>query len=101
MSEKLFTILHKVSNDRREGCTGVGRTGWHIDGTFMSKPFAYQTMHFPSVNREGHTQFVSLKHLYEEQTEALRQKWSKRWFEKRRWFSNQSESHFKTVSNHH
>ena len=24
--------VFRVSNDEREGCTGVGRTGWHIDG---------------------------------------------------------------------
>ena len=27
---------------------GVGRTGWHIDGSFMAKPFAYSTYHIVS-----------------------------------------------------
>jgi len=30
-----------VSNDEDEGCTGVGRTGWHIDGTFLDKPYKF------------------------------------------------------------
>lgn len=29
-------------------CAGVGRTGWHIDGSFMAKPFAYSTYHIVS-----------------------------------------------------
>eukprot|EP00392_Amoebophrya_sp_AT5.2_P004385 g4393.t1 len=27
--------IFRVSNDEREGCTNVGRSGWHIDGTFI------------------------------------------------------------------
>ena len=27
--------IFRVSNDRSEGCTNVGRTGWHIDGSFQ------------------------------------------------------------------
>ena len=27
---------------------GVGRTGWHIDGSFMAKPFGYSTYHIVS-----------------------------------------------------
>ena len=34
--------IFRVSNDHTEGCTGVGRTGWHVDGTFMRTPFMYQ-----------------------------------------------------------
>jgi len=29
--------VFRVSNDRSEGCTGVGRTGWHIDGSFQER----------------------------------------------------------------
>lgn len=29
-------------------CLQVGRTGWHIDGSFMPKPFAYSTYHIVS-----------------------------------------------------
>ncbi|CAK0907017.1 unnamed protein product [Prorocentrum cordatum] len=45
--------IFRVSNDETEGCTNVGRTGWHIDGTFQSMPFKYQTMHFHSVCEGG------------------------------------------------
>nr|XP_053642692.1 alpha-ketoglutarate-dependent sulfate ester dioxygenase-like [Cherax quadricarinatus] len=37
--------VFRVSNDRSEGCTNVGRTGWHIDGSFQEAPFAYSLYH--------------------------------------------------------
>ncbi|XP_063615522.1 uncharacterized protein LOC134788594 isoform X2 [Penaeus indicus] len=37
--------VFRVSNDRSEGCTNVGRTGWHIDGSFQEAPFAYALYH--------------------------------------------------------
>jgi taurine dioxygenase len=33
------TNVFRVSNDPKEGSKGVGRAGWHIDGTFKQKPF--------------------------------------------------------------
>ncbi len=30
--------IFRVSNDEREGCRNVGRSGWHIDGSFQEKP---------------------------------------------------------------
>jgi len=27
--------IFRVSNDPTEGCTNVGRTGWHVDGSFQ------------------------------------------------------------------
>ena len=39
--------IFRVSNDREQGCTGVGRTGWHIDGSFMSEPFTHSIYHIP------------------------------------------------------
>ena len=47
--------IFRVSNDETEGCVGVGRTGWHIDGTFQWRPFKYQTMHFHSTCEGGET----------------------------------------------
>ena len=38
--------IFRVSNNDVEGCTQVGRSGWHVDGTFQEKPFMYQTMYF-------------------------------------------------------
>ncbi|CAK9004775.1 unnamed protein product [Durusdinium trenchii] len=63
--------IFRVSNDEREGCVGVGRTGWHIDGTFQWKPFKYQTMHFHSVCEGGETWFVPLKEFYEMQDQEI------------------------------
>eukprot|EP00571_Detonula_confervacea_P000057 CAMPEP_0172325656 /NCGR_PEP_ID=MMETSP1058-20130122/54480_1 /TAXON_ID=83371 /ORGANISM="Detonula confervacea, Strain CCMP 353" /LENGTH=320 /DNA_ID=CAMNT_0013042247 /DNA_START=304 /DNA_END=1266 /DNA_ORIENTATION=+ len=57
--------IFRVSNNEDEGCTQVGRSGWHIDGTFQKMPFMYQTMYFPSVAHGGDTYFVPLKELYD------------------------------------
>jgi alpha-ketoglutarate-dependent taurine dioxygenase len=57
--------IFRVSNNEEEGCTHVGRSGWHIDGTFQMKPFMYQTMYFPSVSQGGDTHFIPLKELYD------------------------------------
>jgi taurine dioxygenase len=57
--------IFRVSNTQEEGCTRVGRSGWHIDGTFQMTPFMYQTMHFPSVALGGDTYFMPLKELYD------------------------------------
>eukprot|EP00978_Attheya_sp_CCMP212_P037507 scaffold177439_cov46-Attheya_sp.AAC.3 len=57
--------IFRVSNNDEEGCTHVGRSGWHIDGTFQQKPFMYQTMYFPSVSQGGDTHFMPLKELYD------------------------------------
>lgn len=67
--------VFRVSNDPKEGCVGVGRTGWHIDGTFQPCPFKYQTMHFHSVCEGGDTWFVPLKEFYEMQDEHTKQRW--------------------------
>uniref|UniRef100_A0A7S1AZ28 TauD/TfdA-like domain-containing protein n=1 Tax=Noctiluca scintillans TaxID=2966 RepID=A0A7S1AZ28_NOCSC len=71
--------IFRVSNDAGEGCTNVGRTGWHVDGTFLPAPFKYQTMHFHSVCEGGETWFVPLRELYEMQDEATRAAWDKMW----------------------
>eukprot|EP01068_Selenidium_serpulae_P002767 Selendium_serpulae@DN265_c0_g1_i1.p1 len=71
--------IFRVSNCEDEGCTGVGRTGWHVDGTFIDAPFQYQTMHFPSVCAGGDTWFIPLKELYESQTTETRQRWDRLW----------------------
>jgi len=71
--------IFRVSNDEKEGCTNVGRTGWHIDGTFQDKPFKYQTMHFHSICEGGETWFIPLMEFYEMQDEATKAKWDKYW----------------------
>eukprot|EP00923_Selenidium_pygospionis_P040814 GHVN01070605.1.p1 GENE.GHVN01070605.1~~GHVN01070605.1.p1 ORF type:complete len:312 (+),score=77.22 GHVN01070605.1:117-1052(+) len=71
--------IFRVSNDPSEGCTNVGRSGWHVDGTFMLTPFHYQTMYFNSVCEGGDTLFVPLKELYESVSNSTQHKWEKLW----------------------
>lgn len=74
--------VFRVSNDEREGCQNVGRSGWHLDGTFMKAPFAFQTMYFESVPDDGisgDTWFVPLKEFYEKQSEERRKDWDELW----------------------
>merc|ERR1712004_792752 len=55
--------IFRVSNDRNEGCTGVGRTGWHIDGSFQLAPFTHSLYHIISVPDKGDTVFAPLTDL--------------------------------------
>ena len=71
--------IFRVSNDENEGCTNVGRSGWHIDGTFMMTPFKYQTMYFPSVCESGSTEFVGLKELYDSVPKNVQNSWDRLW----------------------
>jgi len=72
--------IFRVSNDENEGCTNVGRAGWHIDGTFMMTPFKYQTMYFPSVCEGGSTEFVGLKELYDSVSREKQDFWDRLWW---------------------
>lgn len=47
--------VFRVSNDENEGCTNVGRTGWHIDGSFQPAPFAYSIYHIIETPKKGDT----------------------------------------------
>lgn len=47
--------VFRVSNDEREGCRNVGRTGWHVDGSFQPAPFAYSIYHIIEVPKKGDT----------------------------------------------
>ena len=55
--------VFRVSNDEEEGCTGVGRTGWHVDGSFQPAPFSYALYHIWSVPTQGDTGVMSLQFL--------------------------------------
>lgn len=72
--------IFRVSNDESEGCTNVGRSGWHIDGSFMAKPFKVQTMHFWSVNGDGNTLFSGMNELIENLGEEKRALWERLYF---------------------
>lgn len=47
--------VFRVSNDEAEGCTNVGRTGWHIDGSFMTEPFTFSLYHMVAIPKSGDT----------------------------------------------
>lgn len=71
--------IFRVSNDENEGCTSVGRSGWHLDGTFQKLPFMYQTMYFPSVAHGGDTYFIPLKELYDSFSSEEKDYYNKLW----------------------
>ena len=52
--------VFRVSNNEEDGCTGVGRTGWHIDGSFQPSPFGYSLYHIVSVPSSGDTSMYLL-----------------------------------------
>ena len=47
--------VFRVSNIEEEGCRNVGRTGWHIGGSFMEKPFDFSLYYMHSVPKSGDT----------------------------------------------
>ncbi|KAL4132736.1 hypothetical protein QTP88_009844 [Uroleucon formosanum] len=71
--------VFRVSNDRNEGCTNVGRSGWHIDGTFQPAPFSYSLYHMESVPKKGHTLFIPLTELIESLDKDTYDIWNKAW----------------------
>ncbi|BET01910.1 Taurine catabolism dioxygenase TauD, TfdA family [Nesidiocoris tenuis] len=71
--------VFRVSNDEEEGCTGVGRTGWHIDGSFQPAPFAYSLYHMVAVPKKGATAFAPLSKIVEGLPQAKREEWDRLW----------------------
>jgi len=71
--------IFRVSNDAAKGCTGVGRTGWHIDGSFQEAPFHYSTYHIVSVPREGETVFAPLTEAIGRLTRRQAERWERLW----------------------
>eukprot|EP00656_Telonema_subtile_P052958 TRINITY_DN7522_c0_g1_i2.p1 TRINITY_DN7522_c0_g1~~TRINITY_DN7522_c0_g1_i2.p1 ORF type:complete len:259 (+),score=58.68 TRINITY_DN7522_c0_g1_i2:72-848(+) len=72
--------IFRVSNDEDQGCRNVGRSGWHIDGSFMQRPFKVQTMHFWAVNNGGSTLFAPLNETIGSLDPERQQLWNKLWF---------------------
>nr|CAD7447277.1 unnamed protein product [Timema bartmani] len=58
---------------------GVGRTGWHIDGSFQSAPFSYSLYHMVSVPKQGATAFAPLTELIEGLSPERRAEWKRLW----------------------
>lgn len=71
--------VFRVSNDENEGCTNVGRSGWHIDGTFQMRPFLYQTMYFEQAAEGGDTYFMPLHEFYESLPDDTREEYEHLW----------------------
>ena len=53
--------VFRVSNDGSEGFTGIGRTGWHMDGSHQLAPFAIAIYHMYHVPKKGDTGRSGLK----------------------------------------
>lgn len=71
--------VFRVSNVRSEGCTGVGRTGWHIDGSFMECPYQVSVYHMHAVPKTGATKFIPLAEVIERMPAEQRAKWERLW----------------------
>ncbi|XP_062589814.1 alpha-ketoglutarate-dependent 2,4-dichlorophenoxyacetate dioxygenase-like, partial [Saccostrea cucullata] len=69
--------VFRVSNNEEEGCTNVGRTGWHIDGSFMREPFKMSLYHMVAVPKRGDTAFVPLTDLIESLQPEVRDRWER------------------------
>ena len=58
-----------------EGCTNVGRTGWHIDGSFQERPFSHSIYHIIECPTDGATVFAPLNELIERLDEKKKAFW--------------------------
>jgi len=71
--------IFRVSNDRSEGCTNVGRTGWHIDGSFQEAPFSHSIYHIISVPTVSATVFAPLTDIVENLDPEKKALWDRLW----------------------
>lgn len=58
---------------------GVGRTGWHIDGTFQKAPYAYSLYYMASVPKQGATVFAPLTEIIEGLSPEKYAEWDRLW----------------------
>ena len=72
--------LLRVSNDDTHGFTGVGTSGWHLDGVMIKAPFSVQTMHFLSTIDGGDTRFLGLRELLRRVPTETLERWRRLWF---------------------
>ena len=59
--------------------TAVGRTGWHIDGSFQPATFAYSLYHMVSAPLKGDTVFVPLNEIVQNLPSEKRNDWERFW----------------------
>lgn len=70
--------VFRVSNDPAEGCTGVGRTGWHVDGSFQRAPFSHALYHIVACTpRTGATAFAPLGEVLAALPPEARARWER------------------------
>ena len=71
--------IFRVSNDRRENCTNVGSSGWHIDGSFQEAPFSHSLYHIVKVPSASATVFAPLTEIIENAPREKRDLWDRLW----------------------
>ncbi|KAL4450231.1 hypothetical protein ABPG77_010900 [Micractinium sp. CCAP 211/92] len=71
--------VFRVSNDPAQGCTGVGRTGWHVDGSFQRAPFSHAIYHIWSCPSQGDTVFAPLHEIVNSLSPQQRARWDRLW----------------------
>ncbi|XP_060604911.1 alpha-ketoglutarate-dependent taurine dioxygenase-like [Ruditapes philippinarum] len=71
--------VYRISNDPEEGCINVGRSGWHIDGSYLHEPFGYALYHIIAVPKTGPTEFIGFKELINSISEETRARWERLW----------------------
>lgn len=69
--------VFRVSNDSAQGCTGVGRTGWHVDGSFQQAPFGYALYHIVHVPDQGDTVFLPLYEFVDSLDDYQKRRWER------------------------
>ena len=55
----------------------MGRNGWHIDGTFLEKPYSHSLYHIIECPREGATVFAPLTEIVENLSLEKRSWWER------------------------
>ena len=59
--------------------TAVGRTGWHIDGSFQPASFPYSLYYMASVPLKVDTMFAPLNGIVKNLPSEKRNEWGKLW----------------------
>ena len=62
-----------------DGRAGVGRTGWHVDGSFQAAPFSHALYHIWECPSAGDTLFVPLHELLAGLPPEQRRRWERLW----------------------
>lgn len=71
--------VFRVSNDRAHGCTGVGRTGMHVDGSFQEAPFSIAVYHIVACPTRGDTVFLPLTEFLHSVPREQYERWDRLW----------------------